>query len=54
MGMRLSIEPLDHPGRRAGLWATANAPHGAIFRLRLPVGAVSLRNIGLNRPPNSV
>jgi hypothetical protein len=51
--MGLSIQPLDHPGRRSGLWATANAPHGAIFRLRLPVGAVS-RNIGLNRPPNSV
>ena len=52
MGMGLSIQPLDHPGRRAGLWATANAPHGAIFRLRLPVGAVS-RNIGLNRSPNA-
>ena len=54
MGMRLLIEPLDHPGRRAGLWATVNAPHGAIVRLRLPVVAASLlQNIALNRSPNA-
>jgi hypothetical protein len=54
MGMGLSIQPLDHPGRRSGLWATANAPHGAIYRLRLPVGEASLLgNIGLNRSPNA-
>ena len=51
--MGLSIQPLDHLGCRARLWAIVNAPHGVIFRLRLPVGAASLRNIGLNRPPNS-
>jgi hypothetical protein len=54
MGMGLSIQPLDHPGRRAGLLATANAPHRAIFRLRLPVGEASLlRNIALNSSPNA-
>jgi len=52
--MGLSIQPLDHPDRRAGLLATANAPHGAIFRLGRPVGAASLlRNIALNRSPNA-
>ncbi len=50
----LSILPLDHLGCRARLWATVNAPHGAIFRLRLPVGAASLlRNIALNSSPNA-
>ena len=54
MGMRLSIQPLDHLGYRARLWATVNAPHGAIVRLRLPVGAASLlRSIALNRSPNA-
>ena len=53
-GMRLSIQPLDHPRRRAGLLATANVLHGAIFRLRLPVGEASLlRSIALNRSPNA-
>ncbi len=52
--MGLSIQPLDHRGWRARLWATVNAPHGAIFRLRLPVGAASLlRNIALNSSPNA-
>jgi hypothetical protein len=52
--MRLSIQPLDHLGLQARLWPTANAPHGTIFRLRLPVGAASLlRNIALNRSPNA-
>ena len=52
--MGLSIQPLDHLGCRARLWATVNAPHGAIFRLRLPVGAASLlRNIALNSSPNA-
>jgi len=53
--MGLSIRPLDHPGRRAGLLATANAPHGgAILRLCLPVVEASLlRNIALNRSPNA-
>jgi hypothetical protein len=54
MGMGLSIQPLDHLGCRAQLWATANAPLGAIFRLRLPVGAASLlRGIALNSSPNA-
>ena len=54
MGMRLSIQPLDHLGYRARLWATVNAPHGAIFRLRLPVGAASLlRNMAPNSSPNA-
>jgi hypothetical protein len=53
MGMGLSIQPLDHFGCRARLWATGKAPHGAIFRLRLPVGEASLlRNIALNSSPN--
>jgi hypothetical protein len=54
MGMGLSIQPLDHLGRRAQLWATANAPLGAIFRLLLPVGASALlRGIALNSSPNA-
>ena len=33
---------------------TANAPHGAIFQLSLPVGPVSLlRNIALNSSPSA-
>jgi len=52
--MGLSIQPLDHLGCRARLWAIVNAPHGVIFRLRLPVGAASLlRNIALNSSPNA-
>jgi len=52
--MRLSIQPLDHLGRGARWWATATAPHGAIFRLRLTIGAASLlRNLALNSSPNA-
>jgi signal transduction histidine kinase len=38
MGMGLSISRLiieSHGGR---LWATANEPHGAVFRFTLPLG----------------
>ena len=46
--------PLDHLGCRARLWATVNAPRGAIFRLRLPVGAASLlRNMAPNSSPHA-
>jgi hypothetical protein len=52
--MGLSIQPLDHPGCRARLWTTGKALHGAIFRLRLQVGAASwLRGIALNSSPNA-
>jgi hypothetical protein len=52
--MGLSIQPLDHLGCPARLWVTANAPHGAIFRLCPPVGAPSLlRNIALNNSLNA-
>jgi hypothetical protein len=47
-------EPLDRRGRETRLWATANALHGAIFHLRLPIGsALLVRNLELNSSPDS-
>ena len=53
MGMALSIRStIEAHGAR--LRATANAPHGAIFRLSLPVGpAALLRNIAVNTSPSA-
>jgi K+-sensing histidine kinase KdpD len=53
MGMGLSIRSIIE-AHGARLRETANAPHGAIVYVSLPVGLASpLRNIALNRSPSA-
>ena len=53
MGMGLSIRSIIE-AHGARLRATANAPHGAILRLSLPLGPASLLlNIELNSSPSA-